>query len=36
LDFVEAFFVCEALEISIEDFAKAFATKVANIGRRKP
>jgi transcriptional regulator with XRE-family HTH domain len=35
LDFVETFFVCEALGISIEDFAKAFATKVASIGRKK-
>jgi transcriptional regulator with XRE-family HTH domain len=35
LDFVETVFVCEALGISIEDFVKAFSTKLAERGRKK-
>jgi transcriptional regulator with XRE-family HTH domain len=35
LDFVETFFLCHALGISIEDFAKAFSAQLGNAGRRK-
>lgn len=35
LDFVETFFLCNALEITIQDFAKAFAAELSNAGRRK-
>jgi transcriptional regulator with XRE-family HTH domain len=35
LDFVETMFVCEALEISIEEFVKMFSTKLAEKGRKE-
>lgn len=35
LDFVETFFVCDALGIGIEDLAKAFSTELSSKGRRK-
>lgn len=35
LDFVETFFVCDALGIGIEDFGKAFSAELGNTGRRK-
>ena len=35
LDFVETVFVCEALDIPLEDFVKAFSTKLAKRGRKK-
>jgi len=35
LDFVETLFVCEALGISLEDFVKAFSSKLAGAGRKK-
>ncbi len=35
LDFVETFFVCDALGIRIEDFAEAFSASLKSQGRRK-
>ena len=35
LDFVETFFLCNALGISIEDFTKMFIGELAKTGRRK-
>jgi transcriptional regulator with XRE-family HTH domain len=35
LDFVETFFLCNALEITIEAFAKAFKDEVGNTEKRK-
>jgi len=35
LDFVETFLLCNALEITIGDFAKAFTAELGKTGRRK-
>ncbi len=35
LDFVETVFVCDALGIGVDDFAKAFAAMLSNTGRKK-
>lgn len=35
LDFVETFFVCEALGITVEEFAKLFSSKVGKIGKKR-
>jgi transcriptional regulator with XRE-family HTH domain len=35
LDFVETVFVCNALGIGIDDFAKAFAAVMSKAGRKK-
>jgi transcriptional regulator with XRE-family HTH domain len=35
LDFVETVFVCEALETSVEEFATAFARRLAKVRRAK-
>jgi transcriptional regulator with XRE-family HTH domain len=35
LDFVETFFLCRALGISIQDFANAFSAQLGNVGRKK-
>ena len=35
LDFLETFFLCNALEISIEDFTKMFTAELGKTGRKK-
>lgn len=35
LDFVETVFVCEALEISVQQFAVAFASRLPKVRRAK-
>jgi transcriptional regulator with XRE-family HTH domain len=35
LDFIETFFLCKALEISIEDFTKMFTAELGKTGRKK-
>ena len=35
LDFVETFFICDALGITVEDFARAFSAKSRKTGRKR-
>lgn len=35
LDFVETFFVCEALGITVEEFARLFASRVGKTGKKR-